>query len=560
MVMRAGSFDGNHEFLIGPGCTKDGAGNVLSYNTFTSFDGDPRHILEYTPDKKGLVWTRPDGTRVVYAGAIGGYPGCATPDASSLYGGFSIAQVEYPNGFTVTGGYAGTNGQVNTNTGYQLAYIYAKKPEVDPYYGASQASQPWALKASDLNWSVSVPAYVVAINNTIDYCGSKPAGAYTSVADACPGLTEEWPFAKYDWPVGMPRVLYLTDRTATFTVTDAMGGVTKYVHKPFLATLGENPTPLYEPRIYQIQGAKSEVPDFTYDYQTKSVAVLPTMYPLYIAGPAALLTKSTQNTADITGYTIGAPYGQGGMSVNASGGVADSASVMVNHTYGPFQIELWDKTINLEMHQPNKLISMYRKTDGVTLNYGYDTRYNLTEIKEGELVTTTALYPASCEVATRKTCNKPTWTKDANGNQTDYEYDATSGQVKRMRMPADPQGVRPEIRYEYQPKYAYYKRSAGGAVEKADAPLYLLTREIKCASGAMSAAGTCSSSLGVNDLVETLYDYGPSSGANNLLLRGVSVTAASGNIRQTRRTCYSYDVYGNKIGETKPQAGLASCN
>lgn len=569
VVMRAVSLDGGHDFAIGPGCSTDSAGNVLNYNNFTSYDGDPRHLLEYTSDKKGLIWTRPDGTRVVYAGGFSVTPGsCYKPNYEGELQGYGISRIEYPNGFTIVGGNAQNIGsEVKTNTGFQLTYIYVSRQEPDRYYGASQASQPWAPQTYDGTWGSAVPTYVVAINNTIDYCAAKPAGPFGSVAQACPGLTRTWPFATYNWPVGMPRVAYLTDRTTTFTITDATGGVTKYIHKPFLATLADAQQLKYEPRLYQVQKAGSDVPDYTYDYFTKRAGDVSggeagggvLWFPIYIPGPAAQLKSSVQNTTDTMGYTIGVPYGQGGMFVNGSGGREGNVAIKTNLAYGTFQVDLWDKTVNSEQQQANKVTSLYRKTDGVTVEYGYDARFNLTEIIENSVITLTALYPASCDASTRKICNQPTWTRDAKGNQTDYEYDTNSGQVKRIRMPADQNGVRPEIRYEYQPKYAFYKRSAAGALQQADTPLYLLSKELKCSVATMGADGTCVAN-GVNDTVVTEYDYGPSGVANNLLLRGKSVTANAGGAMQTRRTCYRYDIYGNKIGETKPQAGLTSCN
>lgn len=42
---------------------------------------------------------------------------------------------------------------------------------------------------------------------------------------------------------------------------------------------------------------------------------------------------------------------------------------------------------------------------------------------------------------------------------------------------------------------------------------------------------------------------------NNLILRGTVVDAGGLSLR----TCTSYDALGNKISETKPRAGLASC-
>lgn len=562
MAMKAVSPDGGHDFAIGPGCTRDAAGNVLTYNTFTSHSGDPRHLLEYSSDKKGLVWTRPDGTQVVYYSP----GGCFTPapyaaaGAPSEIGFGSISHIEYPNGFRIqiTAGDSVVR-EVKTNTGFQLTYIFVARTEpADRYLGASQTSQPWAPMTYDSMWGSAVPAYVVAINNTVDFCGSQPSGAFASVAAACPGLTKEWRSVAYSWPVGMPRVAYLTDRTTTFTITDALGGVTKYIHKPFLGTLQSNPQPQYLSRLYQTQKASSESPDVTYDYSTKAVADIGTFMPIYIAGPQAQLSQSAQNTTDTIGYTIGASGGPG-TTLNGSGGREGNLSIKTNNTFGTFRVDIWDKVINFEQQQANKLTSIYRKTDGVTIDYGYDLRFNVNEVKENGVITSTALYPTTCSVTTRKTCNQPIWTKDAKGNQTDYEYDANSGHITRVRMPAGQNGVRPEIRYEYQPKYAFYKRSAGGAAQQADTPLYLKTKEIKCSVAAMSATGTCVSG-GINDAVITEYEYGAPGVANNLLLRGVSITGKSSGVMQTRRICYSYDIYGNKIGETKPEAGLASCN
>jgi YD repeat-containing protein len=65
--------------------------------------------------------------------------------------------------------------------------------------------------------------------------------------------------------------------------------------------------------------------------------------------------------------------------------------------------------------------------------------------------------------------------------------------------------------------------------------------------------GVCT---GVNDEVVTRYEYN----SDNLFLTGVTVTAVDGNNTViTKRTCYQYDQYGNKIGETEPKANLTQC-
>lgn len=558
IVMRAGSFDGSHDFKINPGCTMDSAGNVTSFNTFVSQTGDPRHILEYTDNKKGLVWTRPDGTRVVYDEQFGGPPGCFTPQWTGDLQGWGISRIEYPNGFTIFGGGADRQLEVHTNSGYQFTYIYVSRQEVASDYGAPQASQPWAVSAADPHWGSNVPSYVIAINNAIDYCAPRQSGFFASATDACPGLTQTWPFVSYSWPVGMPRVAYLTDRTTTFTVKDAMGRTTKYIHKPFRSTIASS-TERYIPRLYQVQSAGSDVADVTYDYSTESAGAIGAAgwIPVYIPGPPARLKTSTRNVTDVGGYLLGSPYGQGGMSVNSGPGQSGALRIYTNHSYGTFQIDMWDKLILLEQHPSNRLTSVIRSTDGVRVDYGYDDRFNINQIKENDVVVSSAFYPSTCSVATRKTCNKPTWVKDAAGNRTDYEYDANSGQVTHVMMPADKNGVRPEIRYEYQPKYAYYKRSSGGAIQQSDTPIYLLTKEKKCLTSVMGPMSSCAA--GAADAVLTEYDYGPAGVGNNLSLRGIAVTAYADNVSQTRRTCYSYDSYGNRISETKPQAGLTTC-
>lgn len=560
VVMRAISFDGAHDFTISPGCGSGKLSSLNGFNTFASYDGDPRHLLEYTSDRKGLVWTRPDGTRVVFDASFSAKQGtCFQPKFTSELAGYGISRIEYPNGFTITGGSAAnTPAEVKTNTGFQLTYVYAAKPHSAPDNDLPQESQPWAPAAADPNWSRAVPAYIIAVNNAFDYCAFSPYGQVASAADACPDLRYRWPVASYSWPAGMPRAAYLTDRTMTFSITDAMGRVTNYVHKPFRSTSPSAPE-WHVPRLYQVQTATSSDVSVTYDYATSSESqgMDDTMYPIYVSGPAARLRGSTRNGADAIGYEVGARAGQGSVSVNGSSDGNGILGVRTNFTFGTYQIDTWDKTFSFEQQLPNKLTAVRRNTDGVLVEYKYDERYNIREITENGAVVSSAAYPAACTVSTRKTCNKPLWTRDANGNQTDYGYAADSGHTVLVRLPPDKNGVRPETRYDYQPKYAFYLRSAGAQPQRADTPLHVLVRERKCLTGNMNDGGDCSK--GSADAVVTEYDYGPEEQPNNLLLRGMTVTAFADGVRQTRRTCYTNDIYGNRIGETRPQAGLNSC-
>ena len=161
-------------------------------------------------------------------------------------------------------------------------------------------------------------------------------------------------------------------------------------------------------------------------------------------------------------------------------------------------------------------------------------------------------FPIGCGAgpADAKRCDKPIARIDERGNQTDYSYDPAHGGILTETAPAV-NGVRAQTRYSYAQRYAWVKDSSGGYVQAA-APVWLLTRKSFCKVGAASGAGCALA----GDEVVTTYDYGPDAGPNNLLLRGRVEDAGGAALR----SCYSYDIWGNKISETKPRAGLVSCS
>lgn len=151
--------------------------------------------------------------------------------------------------------------------------------------------------------------------------------------------------------------------------------------------------------------------------------------------------------------------------------------------------------------------------------------------------------------ADAKLCNKPIIRIDANSNTTDFTYDPAHGGVLTETGPAV-NGVRPQKRYAYAQRYAWVKNITGAYVQAAT-PIWVLTQESYCKTGAASGNGCAIA----GDEIITQYEYGPNSGPNNLALRGV-VQDVGG---LALRTCYSYDNAGNKISETSPKAGLTAC-
>jgi hypothetical protein len=165
----------------------------------------------------------------------------------------------------------------------------------------------------------------------------------------------------------------------------------------------------------------------------------------------------------------------------------------------------------------------------------------------------TATYPSSGVALW-----KPATVTDANGNTTSYTYDTTHGGVLSEVQPAVG-GVSPAKKYGYTQRNAWLKNS-GGTYTVAASGIYLLTEERTCRTSALNL-GTGACGAGTSDLIITEYDYGPNSGPNNLLLRGMIVTAYDGATSSiiSLRTCYGYDAQGNRIFTTTPRAGLTVC-
>jgi hypothetical protein len=160
-------------------------------------------------------------------------------------------------------------------------------------------------------------------------------------------------------------------------------------------------------------------------------------------------------------------------------------------------------------------------------------------------------YGDQCTPPSRRSCAKPLWKKDAKGNQTDYSYHDFGGIISEMQPAPTSGAARPLKLASYVQKYAYIKNS-GGALVAAAAPVWLPDTETLCQTTAGSSTPTCDSAA---PITVTSYEYGANGTVDNLLLRGKVVTSGGVSLR----TCYGYDAQSNKISETSPRAGLASC-
>lgn len=414
---------------------------------------------------------------------------------------------------------------VTRNDGLQLKYTYGSN--VAP---TTLGDGPWRQIAS-----------VRAINNTVDYCNPQ--------ADTCT-FTQTWPIATYNRST--------SGSLNYFTVVDAAGRTTRFTTG--IPTLSggvygvSGPANYTTQQLLAIRAPTSPSADtVTYTY----CAVTGEYYCVHQG-----IKKLTTEGYD---WLYPATSGGGGVSLfvqtTASrpvGGSQITQQQRGNFAAGPlirYDDGIGLKTFYFETSVTNRL-SHVSRGDGDDFSYAYDARGNITQ--ETHTPAPGSSLPAAVRTADFDVtctnpveCNKPNWVVDARGKRTDFAYDPTHGGLLRKLSPPDASGVRPQITYTYAQRYARYKDSSGAVVQAAS-PIWVVATEKFCRKTAAQPNGDCAVA---GDVVTTAYDYGPSSGANNLFLRGRSVTADG----VTLRTCYRYDIYGNRISETSPRAGLASC-
>ncbi|WP_313671681.1 hypothetical protein [Sandarakinorhabdus sp.] len=126
-------------------------------------------------------------------------------------------------------------------------------------------------------------------------------------------------------------------------------------------------------------------------------------------------------------------------------------------------------------------------------------------------------YAMGCGVgpADDKRCGKAVAQIDAKGNQTDYVYSAVHGGILSETGPAPlPGGVRPQTRYTYAQRQPHIL-AAGGGVVASGPPIWVLTAKSMC----KTSQWTGSACAAANDEVRTTYEYGPTTGVNNLNLQ-----------------------------------------
>jgi YD repeat-containing protein len=439
-----------------------------------------------------------------------------------------VERVVHATSFRDIGTYSYTNSPASA-VPYQTGYPVLSVNRSDGLQLKYQYGPNWDLQG------------VVAVNNAYEYCDPSAVACTTS---------QTWPTSSYTWgssSAGTDTVLTVGDsggRTTRYTL-DNFGRVRsvrppssandlyffdyclrRFQYNPYAYGIRDPHSCFYYWDTYllgtsivyiedRVLSATRDGQNWSYGYPVEGSTILAsqtlTMFPLIAARPDGNLTTANE--------TI------------------DTPSFLVNFSapgvYATFEQDL-----------ANKVSSAYSwSRGGVSYSYTYDSRANI--LSDGHV---SAGYDAVCQ--NPKTCNQPNWIRDAMGNETDYVYDPQHGGALSITSPADSNGIRPQTRFAYVQRYAWFLNASGQMVRSTD-PVWKLASQSICRSGAAAGAGCATP----GDETLTTYDYGPDSGPNNLWLRGEVVTAGG----VSRRTCYTYDRRGNRISATSPRAGLTSC-
>jgi YD repeat-containing protein len=167
-----------------------------------------------------------------------------------------------------------------------------------------------------------------------------------------------------------------------------------------------------------------------------------------------------------------------------------------------------------------------------------------------------ASFPA-CTTTSFRFCNKPSYTIDARGSRTDYQYDAAHGQPTVVLKPADAGNVRAVIRTTYSAFYPAPGVTAPSGISLVSA--YLPTTVDTCLASTVTGTTvdfTYVCPAGSRQRMNFLYTGSTSSSRTNHELEGV-INDADGT---AARTCYRYDAVGNRVAQVNPRAALASCS
>ena len=434
-----------------------------------------------------------------------------------------LTKIVQPNGFTMY--LDGANDRVSTNNG--LSFYYKRR-----------STSPYRVKK------------ITAVNNAFDYCSGSQGSC---------SFDYSWPASTYKWPEDGN----ISNGEYTFEATNAEGVTTKYVQKKYT---DPHQNKLYT-RIVRVYDNGSLLPTQEYDYYLFESCADGGAGNFYWSCSGYNYYVDTATVGGITfSYFMNLNTGVYGYANGRSESELGNSGIS-NTTYKggrpTTSSSYWPSgNASYDTNSPSNRITS-TKDKGIDYDFEYDGRGNITKRTQNPISTDANLtlpavvleagYPSSC--SNIKTCNKPNWVKDGNGGITYYSYHGQSGEIRKIILPPNDQGLSPATHFEYTKKFAKFYDPVSGSLKTDTVGIWLLTKKVDCLS--KSASTATESDCRASDKVTTTCSYGSSSGVNNLWLTEQVVTSTDGSVR---RTCYEYDRLGNQIGIIEPNANLDSCS
>jgi YD repeat-containing protein len=383
----------------------------------------------------GYVYTAPDGS----VASFGGGGGNMAPTAPFKY---QIGSITKLNGEVIVYNY-GFGGliSISNNFGYQLHFDYVGS-------GTS-------IKLSK----------VTALNNAVDACAPTAATCTYSAT---------WPSLTFTQGSGTASVVDNLGRTTRVTFSGSAPNAQVVSTARPTKTSGASVTYTYA-RIpgfgWRVSSASDGDGTWQYDYEYFCVLNYDACPP-----PQAAYDADTTVTDPNGGETIYNVFwypfpAEEIPSLPALTSIADP----LNHTTAVSQ----DAAGLHFVGYPEGNDTAYFRND---LGLVYRVR-NRPKPGSSEVETNiTAVYPDCATEPVR--CHFPTSVTDARGNTTDYTYDA-AGNLLTETGPAPTIGApRPQTRYTWEQRYAWYKRNGSSSITQAASPVWVMVEQSQCMTGA----------------------------------------------------------------------------
>lgn len=373
----------------------------------------------------GYTYTAPDGSVATYSATL-------------------IQSIARPNGEVVTYSYSGAQlVSVSNNLGYQLHFDYVS----------------------------GVLSKVTALNNAIDACAL--------AATTCTYSTT--------WPS-----LTFTTSGAQRHVTDALGQTTRIIFDstdPVLAKVVgvSRPTTTSGSSIaytqafipcggVRVTSATDGAGGWTYAYDTNAPAFGSECPPL---DSDAHSTSITDPNNGVTVYTVlyaGRSYWTGELDQEIL--LLPSLYSIKNPLNQTTLVSQSGVGLHSATYPEGNSVTILRTDTGAVRQI-----HNVAKPGSGlSDAYVNAVYPDCALEPVR--CHFPSSVTDARGNTTDYTYDAAGNRLTETGPPPTPGAPRPQTRYTWEQRYAWYKQNGSSAITQAASPVWVMVEQSHCMTGA----------------------------------------------------------------------------